>query len=402
MIPADLAARLRMITEASFFDSEPPIQGTAKTREIQARLPQLLPGQQFTASIQRPLPDGTFQAVVAGREMTLALNHSAKPGDTLELIVTKNTPKAVFAQLANPAATQTADPGRSSLSPTGRLISFLLTGQPSPQPANLAGGKPLLNAPPANAGAAAPTFAPILRQAVAQSGLFYESHQLQWLSGKLDTAALLEEPQGQQGQAGRGGSAQQGAPAGQPAAAASQTAAQAQGGARPGATAPPVTGVTPLAGGQGRGEAAQEASQQAQAGAQQTGQRMPMVPERLIPVVHQQLDGMATQTYVLHAQAWPGQQVEWVIEDNQGGGGEEGSDSDAWNTTLRLRMPVLGQVDASLQLTRAGVAIRLHADDAESATRLEANRELLEAALEASGISLTGFMVEHGTKPEQS
>ena len=139
MIPTDLAARLRLLAEASFFDSEPPVQGTARVREIQA--------QQFTAQITRALPDNTFQAIVAGREYTLALNHPAKAGDALELVVTRNTANAVFARVVgegartqNPANVGVEVASRPSLSPTGRLISFLLTGQPTPQPTTLAAG----------------------------------------------------------------------------------------------------------------------------------------------------------------------------------------------------------------------------------------------------------------------
>ena len=39
------------------------------------------------------------------------------------------------------------------------------------------------------------------------------------------------------------------------------------------------------------------------------------IPKRLMPVVHQQLDALATQQYVWQGQAWPGQPIEWVIED---------------------------------------------------------------------------------------
>lgn len=193
MIPADLAARLRLINEASFFNSEPPVAGLQRAREIQAQLPELVPGQRFFATLQRTLPDGSFRALVAGQQMTLSLNTAAKAGDTLELVVTQNTPKAVFARLANPDAAQAQgnSSAPSTLSQAGKLISFLLTGQPPPKPAVLANNQPLATAPPASG---AP-LVPLLRQALAQSGLFYESHQAQWLSGKTDVAALQREPQ---------------------------------------------------------------------------------------------------------------------------------------------------------------------------------------------------------------
>jgi hypothetical protein len=511
-----------MLTEASFFDSEPPIQGTAKVREIQARLPQLVPGQQFSATLLRGLPDGTYQAVVAGRNYTLALNQSAKPGDTLELVVTKSTPNTVYAQAA-PLPGGSTEPARTSLSPTGRLISFLLTGQPEPKPALLAAGKPLLSAPPAGNGAA---LAPMLRQALAQTGLFYESHQLQWLSGKLDTANLLKEPQGQlpgarpqatvttPGTPGGTAPAPGTPPPGTPLPDAQGAAARLmadqgltgkldtvsvlkeapgqQSSARPqptlstaGNTAPsPNTPSpnTPLPNAQmtnmqavaarlalnasvltgentlirtAEGQAAkyQEVGQSLNtarpyapteraaadgiakdaAGATQraapnppgaagtgpnnapasaargaeslAGQptpdaaqsRPPTVPDRLVPLVHQQLNAMATQTYVWHGQAWPGQPIEWEIEDPQGEERAPGDEPEnSWNTTLRLTLPQLGGVEARMHLTPAGLALRLVAEAPDTVAALNAARERLDSALAAANVPLTGFVVESG------
>lgn len=356
-----------MLAEASFFDSEPPVQGTARIREIQARLPQLMPGQQFTAQITRALPDNTFQAIVAGREYTLSLNHAAKAGDTLELIVTRQAPNAVFARLAGeaPAAGAANDAARSSLSPTGRLISFLLTGQPAPQPATLAGGKPLLAAPP-NSGA---QFAPVLRQAVAQSGLFYESHQIQWLAGKTSTEALQREPQGQHPPTQRPG-----------ATGGNETAAA------------PRVAPSPMAASSAAPTAAEARAERAAEAAQV---RVPVVAERLMPVVHQQLDAMASQQYLLLGQAWPGQRFEWEIDDPRGEGrNPEDEAEEAWNSTLRLSMPQLGDVEARLHLTPSGVAIRLIASDEVVARMLSDGRERLDSALAAADVPLTGFVSE--------
>ncbi|AUN95527.1 flagellar hook-length control protein FliK [Pseudazoarcus pumilus] len=370
MIPTDLAARLRLLAEASFFDSEPPVQGTARVREIQARLPQLLPGQQFTAQITRALPDNTFQALVAGREYTLALNHPAKAGDALELVVTRNTANAVFARVVgegsgtqNPANVGAQVASRPQLSPTGRLISFLLTGQPTPQPTALAAGRPLLSAPPAHGGA---DLAPLLRQALSQSGLFYEAHQAKWLAGRTGTDALRAEPQGQQ-----------------PALARNETASAPR--------VAPSTATSFI--GRGGEALAERAADAAQAAAQSRG---PVVAERLMPVVHQQLDAMATQQYLLHGQAWPGQRFEWELEDPWREGGEEhASDGqDGWDSTLRLTMPRLGSLEARLHLTAAGVAIRLVSDDAATAAALEAAHDRLDAALSAADVPLTGFVAE--------
>ena len=114
-----------------------------------------------------------------------------------------------------------------------------------------------------------------------------------------------------------------------------------------------------------------------------------------MPVVHQQLDALATQQYVWQGQAWPGQPIEWVIEDPQGEGSREGDDAEpTWNTTLRLTMPRLGGVEAQLHLTPAGVALRLRADDPATIHALDAGGAALASALEAANLKLTGLVVE--------
>lgn len=376
MIPADLAARLRLLNEASFFNSEPPVPGLQRAREIQSQLPELVPGQRFFATLQRTLPDGTFRALVAGQQMTLALNTAAKSGDTLELEVSQVTPRAVFARIVGQeaAATVTAS-AQPALSQTGRLISFLLTGQPAAQPASLAANQPLLAAPPANGA----QLAPLLRQALGQSGLFYESHQADWVLGRRDTASLTSEPQGQAqtrstapgasqaatGQAVHQGvaSPKSGAQSGQPAAAeGSERAAQARGAALADEAAPVRTAP---------------------------------IPDRLIPIVHQQLDALATQQYVWHGQAWPGQAVEWRIEDpERDDGSAEEETALGWDSTLRLTLPRLGGVEAQLHLNGKQVALRLRADEADTLVALDAGAATLASALEAVDLKLSGLIVE--------
>lgn len=407
MIPSDLAARLRLLTEASFYDTDPPVPSVNRAREIQAQLPELLPGQRFIATLQRPLPDGTFKAVVAGRELTLALSQSAKTGDTLELVVTHTTPRAVFAELAHATPTGAAA-GQPTLSQTGRLISFLLTGQPASSAGQLASGQPLLNAPPS--GSAAQVLAPALRQALTQSGLFYESHQQNWLAGKLNTAELLREPQGQfspQAQIPT-----QAAPAtsgqgmantlanlifGNPAAAAEEaelrhvaTMREAATGSSTPANAAAASKAAVVA------DAAKQLAQDAETlGRQETTTgRQALIPERLLPVVHQQLESLASQTYVLQGQAWPGLNFQLEIEDHeQSGEGGQGEPQD-WNTTLRVTLPRLGGIEARIQLSALGVALRLITDSADSAEAFQAARAELESALEAAAMPLTAFAVE--------
>ncbi|MDR2261043.1 MAG: flagellar hook-length control protein FliK [Azoarcus sp.] len=451
MIPSDLAARLRLLHEASLFETSPPVAGLQRARALQAQLQDLVPGRRFFATLQRTLPDGTFRALVAGQQITLSLSAAAKPGDTLELVATSVTPRMI---LARPAGSEGALAGsaRPALSQTGQLISFLLTGQPAARPATLANNQPLFNAPPAPANAGAPAgaaaatasagtaatsagtapanagvamtgagaatatatasagahiaastqLAPLLRQALAQSGLFYEAHQRQWLAGKIDLAALLREPQAQAGQrlaaqgGGAGASAAAAMGAGVPAAASSTAGAEKTAASLAAARA---GGAVSRAGAVVREAGRDEAPfVQARAGperATETALRGGPVAERLLPIVHQQLEALASQQYLWHGMAWPGQAFEWIIEDAHGEGRDEGGDGgEGWNTTLRLTLPRLGGVEARVHLSAGGVALRLYVDDEAAAAALAARRDELAGALAAAGAPLTGMAVE--------
>lgn len=200
MIPPDLVARLRMMVEADLLRPEPQVGGVERIRPIPERLPEVLPGQVLRATIQRPLPDGTFQAVVAGRDMTLALDQPVKSGDTLELVVERQVGGTIYARL-NEASTATTGAGtasvRAQLSPTGELLRQVLT-KPAPErlplSANATQPTPLLPAAPQSE-AEVQQLATALQGSLQRSGLFYESHLAQWAQGRYPLEALRAEPQ---------------------------------------------------------------------------------------------------------------------------------------------------------------------------------------------------------------
>ncbi|MDY0014068.1 MAG: flagellar hook-length control protein FliK, partial [Rhodocyclaceae bacterium] len=191
MIPADLSARLRLLTEASFFETDPPVAGLARVHAIPSDLPEYAPGQRIQATIQAPLPDGSFRALVNGRQLSIALPYPLAPGTEADLEITQTTPTHIHARIAN---TPEPPAPRPSLSQAGRLIGALLSGQPPQQPTRLAGGQALVSTPPTTGG---DELAPALKAAITQSGLFYESHQARWLAGEVTTGQLRREPQGQ-------------------------------------------------------------------------------------------------------------------------------------------------------------------------------------------------------------
>ncbi len=382
LIPPDIGLQLRAQTEGS-------LQPLAPVRPIPADLPELLPGQNFMARIQEVLPENTYKAMVAGRMLTLQLPEGAKAGDLLELVVVDRTPKVIIARTVPQTVaegTQEAAYPFARLSQAGQMIGKLLVPEgETPAPAPLNRGQPLLPQPPAGA----QDLLPALKSAVTQSGLFYDSHQAQWVTGKLPLASLLHEPQGRLS-APDLLTAHRIAPE-----AAGPRSAELAG------MAPRAGGVTTLIGGLfGSGEVAAQASQ--------TGSGVPpaptfsqnaAVPEELRPLVQQQLEAAAGQRLMWHGELWPGQAMEWQVEwqrpEEREGGGTGEDEGGRWRTTLSLTTPRLGRVDAMLQLEAGGVRIVLATPYGASAADLRDEIPALATALGEAGLPLLAMQVKH-------
>ena len=113
-----------------------------------------------------------------------------------------------------------------------------------------------------------------------------------------------------------------------------------------------------------------------------------------MPVVHQQLDALATHNYAFQGQVWPGQNMTLEIEDPEdesGGGSDE--DNAAWKTTLRLTLPHLGGVQARLALDAQGIRIALSADSDDAVRTLAEQRARLTAAMDAASIPVKELQV---------
>ncbi|KGU70728.1 flagellar hook-length control protein FliK [Burkholderia pseudomallei] len=279
-----------------------------------------------------------------------------------------------------------------------------------------------------------------LVQAVAQSGLFYESHLAQWLAGQRTTAELAREPQarlasgaepdaqagaqpGQMGdalddaladllavrlplpQGGRDAPARGAArPPGQPAGGADEGAA-ASGRAPTNAAAPArsVDAYAALADADGKPGAPSAQTALARAGMPPTGADTPAsiaasLHAATLPIVRQQLDLLATDQFRWIGEAWPGARLDWTIEpDEQHGRERPAPDADfpdarGWRTRLTLALPSLGTIDAELVLNGEQLAARLRASEA-GAARLAPHGEALRARLQALGLQVSGLSI---------
>ena len=388
LIPPDVGIRMRMQAEANL------LRPVTQTHEIAADLPDLQPGQTFNARIQEALPNNSYRALVAGKQLTLQLPEGSKAGDALELIVIERSGKLV---IAKPVQPNTGDSGEvvaypfAKFSPAARMISQLLPAEGESPPASpLTRGQPLIAVPPQSQ-ADAQLLAPTLAKAVSQSGLFYESHQAQWVTGQRPLADLLAEPQGQKSFPTAFQHADNEAML--------RARAEAPAGHAPATTlvAPRDVGetTTPKVDAHSTLPSLPPGGNAGNAG--NTSLSMgPQVSEEFRPIVQQQLEATATQRMVWHGEIWPRQTIEWEIDwqnEREGDGSER--EELRWGTTLSLATPRLGQVDARLNLATDGVHIVLATPYGASAADMRDEAPKLAAALAAAGLPLLSLHIKH-------
>ena len=378
MIPADVAGRLQVSADAA-------LRPVAQTQEIADKLSGLVAGQKVMAEIQAMLPNGTYRAMINQRSITLALPFSAKSGDSLELQVTENDGKlalAVLSRTDGSAGKAGAESVPTTLSRTGQLISSLFAGTNRAQGRDahavpLNGNQPIATAPPNTA----QDLLPLLKQAITQSGMFYESHQAEWVEGRLPKAALLQEPQGKLSSPAAFASAlaeEQGVSQNQPRASTGEPAVAAR-----------ITADLAQS-----SNTSVEGSKAAIAQSQTSGQ---VVAPQTQPLVQQQLEALATQNFSWQGQVWPGQEMRWEIDEDATRSEQDGEDSaPRWSTRLHLTLPNLGEVDARIRLEGNSIAISMTADSAGTRTLMRVSSSALRSQLDEAGLTLASMGVRAG------
>ena len=430
MIHNDVINQLQLLVKTA----SPPLVEVAETPLEQ---PQFVPGQRLTALVLVNQPNGRFQVQVGEHVLDMNLPRNTQPGEQLELTFVSNQPRLTFvlsrdlaAALANVGSPADAEQPLVTVSDSARFLGGLLQkiaeqseGQASP----LSKAAPLLSAAPADI----KEFVGVLRNALSQSGLFYESHQAQWVAGERKLSDLLQEPQGRL------------SPnlAGLAAAVAGAAAGKTQAILRPESalidsiqvpvpeTAEAGTGKSPAvsqpdrvliysaqggvaeAGPMGSQTAARSASP-AQGDAAATGTSnapLPLQPEsapmqgagkqpvhaEAVSLVQQQLQTLDSRQLVWQGQVWPGQEMEWRVEERNAREGRSGEEEAInWQTSLRLQLPSLGNVHATLAFIPQGLRINLKAADEGAAGIMQGAQDKLLRSMEAAGLRVLGMAVE--------
>jgi hypothetical protein len=243
--------------------------------------------------------------------------------------VTKTAPTIQQPATALPPGT-TKDSTPATLSTAGRLINNLLqAAQQQGAPSALLGKNAIVQTP-----ATLPLqVALALKDTLAYSGLFYESHVVEWADGKRPIAELLREPQ-----------------------------MQAQ------AAASPNKGP------------------QAQDGEVQFSQ-----------LVNLQLNVLEQDSMQWSGEIWPGQKMNWDVrkdpDQNKGHAGDEPAQQ-TWQSGVRFNLPLLGSVSATIHLIGERLHIQINTGAETTAATLREHADALVDALAAAGSPLDSLLVK--------
>ena len=349
MIRSDAATRLGLLKAITAVSVIPDVTHDPS---------EFTPGARVQARVEAQLAGGGFRVVVADTPMQMRLPPGIRPGTTLELMFIGGKPRPTFVLLNPPAPTGS----NALLSPAARLLVTLAqdagTSSVTTPPYQ---ATPVLEKPPGDTG----EFGTRLQQAFSQGGLFYESHQAQWLTGRRTLEQLLREPQGRLSRM-----APQGKPDAAPAA--------------PPPGKPDVADSTALSQAIARAEAA---SAEAPANPER------LFPKEALPLVQQQLATLDTGQMLWRGEVWPGQTLDWEVDSEP----PEQDDSEEplrWRSRLRLTMPLLGQVTALLMIDARGVRIEMGAASASAVETLRGGQASLIQAMRGSGLNVSGIEVQ--------
>ncbi len=344
MIHNDIQHQLQLLVKAA-------APALIEVSDSPAELPEFVPGQKVPAFVLGSLPNGRFEVQVADKTLDMNLPRNTEPGEQLELTFISSKPRLTFALTRDLPTLPGGAEKNVTLSETARFIGALLSrtdqlaaGQAHADTPQQVSGKPervyqpVLQQPPADTA----NLANALKRSVSESGLFYEAHQADWVTGQRSLASLRHEPQGQ---------------------------------LPPSSPAP--------------------AENLKDAVAAQPGRHEPVNPQ-VSDLVQKQLDVLDMRQVVWHGEVWPGQQMDWQIqEDGRRNADRDEAEAASWSSRLKLDMPSLGGIQATLSLAAGQLNLSLKAAQSDSAALLGQGQQQLLDRLAAAGLTVSGMQVVH-------
>lgn len=292
-------------------------------------------GQPVHARVDSLLPDGRFRISVGDHPMVAQMPPGTQPGQNMALVLITQEPEPRFALAASPGAASTVS---LALSAAAQLVRALEQTPPEVRPMSAG---PLVKVADMEMDSTA--VARGLREGLSGSGLFYESHQAQWLTGQHGREQLLREPQGR------------------------------------------------LPVGNGLADTAMTEKGEGASGA---APRLLAHPDTL-PIIRLQLDAIENRQVAWHGEVWPGQWLEWEVAQLPQHDVETPAGEPQWETRVHLDLPRIGRVDAAIRLTPHGIRLSVQASEQATAELLRNRAPDLIRTLEAHALPVLGLVTHH-------
>lgn len=348
--------------------------GSARQESVD-RLIQLTLGKEYQAQVLSRLSDGSFLVKVDDAVASMKLPAGSKAGDTLDLTLLATQPRPTFILGKAEAGATT------SLSNAGRLIGNMLQlAQQDGMPTAIVGKTPLVATP----GASAPQIATALQNAVAFSGLFYESHVAQWATGTRPASALLLEPPAKQSNAAFTNPATNG-----------QSLSVDANGNDLGRL---MSNVREWVGGERALSDLLRTTQSKPADADSAARliaKQDVSGNEGVKLISLQLDALEQRRIMWQGELFPGQPLEWEISDDTPEKNPDQAEPEkSWNSTVRFTLPSLGTVSATIRLTGDHVQVQVATANEEIAATLRSNGKLLADALDSAGSKLDSLLIK--------
>jgi hypothetical protein len=382
-------------------------------------LPNLLVGERVVAHVLAELPNGRFSARVKDSIIDLNLPRNTEPGEELDLTVLRQDPRLTFVPTPRPALLELAaplpNPPNVRLSSTAQMLSQLQVQQENADPVKERAARSVVvqGVMPLSAGLPDDKLPGQLQNALSKSGLFYESHQAEWVSGQRSLQSLFDEPQARNAASpatllavAKAPPLPQTpaptAPATSPMAVMAETPVQNS--SRTPELATPATVAAPASADQLPLTAATDeppaAEKSAPAAASPAALASTPAAPAPTPTVQQQLNVLDTRQLAWQGQVWPGQTMQWQVEEEVKERDVTGEiKTSVWHTRIRLELPQLGEVEARLSLTPQGVSIRFATGNAGTGDAIRQHTAKLNQGFAAAGLTLASAKVEtHGNE----
>jgi flagellar hook-length control protein FliK len=185
-----------------------------------------------------------------------------------------------------------------------------------------------------------------LHNALSHSGLFYESHQAQWIAGMRSIPQLMQEPQ-------------------------NQITSQAL-------STQNLTDSAIITG-----------------TLNNTANLATVIPEHLQNLVQQQLHTLENRQVLWQGQAWQGQEMRWEVREESPRRQANGEQEGQWITELNLNLPHLGNVSAKLSFNGDAVSIDFGVSDEQTSNTLGKASAQLVSSLTERGIPVLQTRIKH-------